>query len=103
MKRAIIIGASSGIGREVAKLLLADGWYVGVAARRADLLAELKASAPSQVTAARIDVTADDAACRLLDLVGELGGVSLFVYCAARRQCRAGHGGRQREGVHLPA
>ena len=82
MKRAIIIGASSGIGREVAKLLLADGWYVGVAARRADLLAELKASAPSQVTAARIDVTADDAAGRLLDLVRELGGVSLFVYCA---------------------
>ena len=82
MKRAIIIGASSGIGREVAKLLLADGWYVGVAARRADLLAELKASAPSQVTAARIDVTADAAAGRLLDLVKELGGVSLFVYCA---------------------
>ena len=38
MKRAIVIGASSGIGFEVARLLLKDGWKVGVAARRMDLL-----------------------------------------------------------------
>ena len=37
-KNAIVMGASSGMGREVALLLLADGWQVGVAARRADAL-----------------------------------------------------------------
>ena len=40
-KRAIVIGASSGIGREVAKLLMQEGWTVGVAARRVDKLQEL--------------------------------------------------------------
>ena len=34
-RKAIIVGASSGIGREVARLLLSDGWHLGVAARRA--------------------------------------------------------------------
>ena len=28
-KRAIIMGATSGIGYEVAKLLIAEGWYLG--------------------------------------------------------------------------
>jgi NAD(P)-dependent dehydrogenase (short-subunit alcohol dehydrogenase family) len=37
-KRAIVIGASSGIGREVAQLLVKQGWTVGVAARRVELL-----------------------------------------------------------------
>ena len=41
-KNAIVMGASSGMGREVALLLLADGWQVGVAARRADALEQLR-------------------------------------------------------------
>ena len=30
-RRAVIIGATSGIGYEVAQLLLAEGWYLGIA------------------------------------------------------------------------
>lgn len=82
MKRAIVIGASSGIGREVAKLLLADGWLVGIAARREDRLVEIKSAHPGAVEAMRIDVTAADAPERLLELVKRLGGVNLFVYCS---------------------
>ena len=37
-KRAIIIGATSGIGLETAKLLLSDGWTLGIAGRREDRL-----------------------------------------------------------------
>ena len=33
MKKAIIIGATSGIGQEVAKCLLLEGWKIGVAGR----------------------------------------------------------------------
>ena len=76
-KRAIVIGASSGIGREVALLLMKDGWSVGVAARREELLRELGAAAWQQ-----IDVTQDDAAARLRQLIAALGGMDLFFYAS---------------------
>ena len=56
MKRAVVIGASSGIGMEVAKRLLQDGWTLGVAARRVELLQAIGAA-----EVAEIDVTAEDA------------------------------------------
>ena len=34
MKRAVIIGATSGIGKEVARILLSKGWKVGISGRR---------------------------------------------------------------------
>lgn len=64
VKRAIVIGASSGIGQEVAKLLIEQGWTVGVAARRVELLQGLGATA-----AERIDVTADEATEALQRLI----------------------------------
>ena len=76
-KRAIVIGASSGIGREVAKLLMQEGWMVGVAARRVDMLNELGAAAMEQ-----IDVTNEDATQRLQTLINQLGGMDLFFYAS---------------------
>ena len=76
-KRAIIIGASSGIGREVAKLLMQEGWTIGVAARRVDKLQELNAAAVEQ-----IDVTQEDATTRLQSLINCLGGMDLFFYAS---------------------
>lgn len=85
MKRAIIIGASSGIGQKVAKLLIADGWMVGVAARREEKLRELKSDARNgqQVKTARIDVTSEDAPEHLHALITQLGGMDLFFYAPA--------------------
>ena len=80
MKRAIVIGASSGIGKEVARLLLADGWHLGVAARRTELLEELRSEYPELVMVAKIDVTSEEAPRKLLDLIDVMGGVGLFFY-----------------------
>ena len=79
---AIIIGASSGMGLEVAKLLLAEGCHLGVAARREDRLESLKKLAPDRIVTATIDVTAEDAAQRLRDLIDRLGGMDLFFYAS---------------------
>ncbi len=80
MKRVVIIGASSGMGMEVAKLFLAEGCMLGVAARREDRLQAIKQFAPDRVVTATIDVTADDAPQRLRALIDELGGMDLFFY-----------------------
>ena len=76
-KRAIIIGASSGIGLEVARLLIKEGWQVGVAARRVELMEGIGAAAVE-----RIDVTADDATEALHRLIDKTGGMDLFFYAS---------------------
>ena len=81
-KKAIIVGASSGIGREVARLLLAEGWHIGVAARREEPLMELKATAPECVEVMTIDVTKADAGERLLTLIEQLGGMDLYFHAS---------------------
>lgn len=80
MKRVVVIGASSGMGLEVAKLYLARGYRLGIAARREDRLLALKQEAPDRVATAMIDVTSDDAPQRLRSLIGELGGMDVFFY-----------------------
>lgn len=82
MKRAIIIGASSGMGLEVARLLLADGWRIGIAARRLDALNLVKNENEQMVEVAQIDVTQPDAPDRLLDLVERLGGADLYLHAS---------------------
>ena len=82
MQKVIIIGASSGLGKEVAKLLIADGYTLGLAARRTQPLEELKALAPERVMLHAIDVTRDDAPQVLKQLIDMVGGIDLFVYTA---------------------
>lgn len=78
MKRAIIIGATSGIGEEVAKLLISQGWHIGIAGRREDALKKLQATAPGQIVMQRLDVTEADAPTLLRTLIDKLGGMDLF-------------------------
>jgi short-subunit dehydrogenase len=74
MQRAIITGASSGIGAEMARELARRGYAVALLARRADLLQELAKQLPNAV-AVPCDVT-DEAAVMSAVRAGEraLGG-----------------------------
>lgn len=82
MQKVIVIGASSGLGKEVAKLLIADGYTLGLAARRTQPLEDLKALAPERVMVHAIDVTSDDAPQELEHLIDMVGGIDLFIYTA---------------------
>ena len=56
-KHAIIMGATSGLGKGVALGLLSEGYTIGVAGRRNEELEKIKALAPDKVFTKVIDVT----------------------------------------------
>lgn len=83
MRNAIVVGASSGIGRELARLLAADGYGVGLLARREPLLTELAREIRTPVWVKPLDLARpDDARDRLRELVAAIGDVELFVISA---------------------
>lgn len=82
MKRAIVVGASSGIGRQVAQLLIQGGWHVGMAARRIDTLNELKKIAPERIYTRKIDINKEEATEQLSELINDLGGLNLYFHAA---------------------
>lgn len=77
---AIIIGASSGIGNEVARLLLQRGWHCGIAARRTEPLEQLRSEYPQLTETETIDITSEEAPERLLQLIERLGGMDLYFH-----------------------
>lgn len=80
MKRIVIVGATSGIGLEVAKRCIREGWQVGAAGRREEALATLQASAPGQVVTEPIDILRDDAPEHLARLIDKLGGMDIYLH-----------------------
>ena len=79
MKKAIVMGATSGIGMEVAKLLAAKGWLVGIAGRRVDRLETVMKEA-NVICYKQINVTSPSAPTLLRELITELGGMDLYFH-----------------------
>ena len=61
MKKAIVIGATSGIGRETAVRLVDEGWEVGVSGRRIEALEAFREEYGERVHIKQMDVTQEDA------------------------------------------
>lgn len=79
MQKAIIIGATSGIGQEVAKILVQQGWHIGIAGRREEALHALQAIAPDRIATEQLDVTEETSVSHLHNLIEKLGGMDLFL------------------------
>lgn len=79
-KRAIVMGATSGIGQEVARLLAANGYEVGIAGRREERLVQMAQATPGIVAYRQIDVTKENAPMELHKLIEELGGMDLYFH-----------------------
>lgn len=91
MKRIILYGASSGIGRTLAQLYAAQGDKVAVAARRMENLLQLQQEYPNNVMAFKADVTgnglqaeeqAESPRNQFFKMVEALGGVDVVIYCS---------------------
>ena len=83
-KRALVTGASSGIGKNVAQAYLQAGADVAIAARNVEALesiaAELSADGEGNVVPIGCDVTRPDQVSSMVDRVtAELGGIDIAV------------------------
>lgn len=81
-KRAIVMGASSGIGQAVAERLLRRGWQLGLAARRVEPLRQLADRYPGQVVYADVDVNSAAAPMALRELIRRNGGMDLYFHAS---------------------
>ncbi len=83
-KKAIVIGASSGIGRAIAQELVKNGYIVGVTGRRMNLLKELQQESPDNIITEYMDVeNVAGSRLSLIDLIIKLGTVDVFVFNSA--------------------
>lgn len=81
-KKALIIGASSGIGKALAIVLAKNGYTVGITGRRTTHLNETAALYPEQIIPYASDATHAGIETQLNDLVAQLGGLDLFIISA---------------------
>jgi len=83
MSKAIIIGATSGIGRELAKIFSNQGYEVGILGRRETLLAEVVKELPGKSYARQLDIAVPiEAIEKLTKLIEEMDRVDVIVICA---------------------
>ena len=90
--KAIVMGATSGIGMYTALLLARQGWQVAIAGRRIERLKEVKQMADNNAESTtngsngriaaykQIDITSDNAPALLGELIDELGGMDLYLH-----------------------
>ncbi|MBN1926184.1 MAG: SDR family NAD(P)-dependent oxidoreductase [Prolixibacteraceae bacterium] len=80
-RRAIVIGATSGIGKELARALSKKGYKVGITGRRLNELQKLADENPDTFVIKPFDVTKTDMVVQNLEeLVVKLGGLDLLIY-----------------------
>lgn len=78
--KAIVVGASTGIGCETAKVLASHGYEVGLCSRKIDLLNQLQQTIPTKTYVKQIDLfEIDTVHYKLQEFVDEMGGLDLIV------------------------
>ena len=80
IKRIIIVGATSGIGRKMAELYAANGNIVGITGRRKELLDEIENLFPGKIKTECFDVTTHGNISSLITLIQKIGGMDVLVY-----------------------
>lgn len=78
-KKIIIMGATSGIGLEVARLFHQQGHIIAIAGRRMDNLQRISTEL-ANCPYAQIDVTDTQAPTRLQELIEDLGGMDIYLH-----------------------
>jgi short-subunit dehydrogenase len=83
MKKVVIIGATSGVGKSLAEILLREGYLVGITGRREGLLESIQEKNLGRVFLKKMDVqnlSSCESAC--IELAKQIGGMDLLIIAA---------------------
>jgi short-subunit dehydrogenase len=80
--KVIIVGATSGIGKELAIQFAKDNSTVGITGRRKELLEEIKLLYPDLIFTQCFDVTGTENILHAENLISKMGGIDLLIYNA---------------------
>ena len=78
-KKAIVIGASSGIGEALAKILVKQGYRTCITGRRNSKLEEIRKTNPDSFLIKAFDCKEMNNAKYLIEMVEDLGGLDLLI------------------------
>jgi len=79
-QKIIIVGATSGLGKEMAIRYAEKGNSVGSTGRRENLLNDLKEKYPQQIFTSCFDVMGNENRQKIQQLIYKLGGLDLLIY-----------------------
>lgn len=79
-KKVIIIGATSGIGRELATIYARNGYFVGITGRRNEMLLSVQNKFPKNIVTECFDVTQKENISHLQSLIQKLDGLDIIIY-----------------------
>lgn len=82
MKKSIVIGGSSGIGKALVEVLLHHNYIVGLSGVERDDLSDLQKQFHQQLTIRYIDCSRKNCSHEIEELVQQLGGLDLMVFTA---------------------
>lgn len=83
MKKIIIVGATSGIGRGLAEQYAREDCLIGITGRRENLLKEICAQDKDKLFYQVCDITHTETPLLSLEtLVQEMGGMDMLIICA---------------------
>lgn len=81
MKNAIIIGASSGIGKDLALILAENNYKIAITGRRLEALEKIKLTNPAHFITKQHDVTLQEETSKVFnEIVQEMGTIDLIIH-----------------------
>jgi short-subunit dehydrogenase len=91
MKKIIITGASSGIGKSLALLYAKKGYLVGICGRRENNLEYIAKKYPGKVFYTVFDINnTSNNTKKLNELIGKIGGMDICIHCAGTGEMNEG-------------
>jgi short-subunit dehydrogenase len=82
MGKAIVIGGSAGMGKELALMLAQDGYKVVITGRNSEKLDRVKSANPFNIISFPLDLPNSETEVNLTNMVRELGGLDLLILSA---------------------